>query len=39
MRETRNEYKVLVGNFERKRPPGMLRRRCEDNVTVDLEEI
>jgi len=32
-------YRVLVGNSERKREPGTPRRRCEDNIKMDLQEV
>ena len=31
--------RVLVGNSERKREPGTPRRRCEDNIKMDLQEV
>jgi hypothetical protein len=39
MGEWRNLYGVLVGNPERKRPLGRPRRRWEDGIKMDLEEI
>jgi hypothetical protein len=27
----------FVGKHDRKRPLGILRRRCEDNISMDLE--
>jgi hypothetical protein len=36
--DMRNEYKVLVGRPEGKRPLGRLRRRSEDNIKMDLTE-
>ncbi|KAJ4436583.1 hypothetical protein ANN_16616 [Periplaneta americana] len=36
MGESRNEYRVLVGRPEGKRPLGRPRRRWEDNVKMDL---
>jgi hypothetical protein len=38
MGEIRNPCKVLVGNFEGKRPRRP-RRRWEDNIRMDLGEI
>jgi hypothetical protein len=32
-------YRVLVGKPERKRPLGRHRRRCEDNIKMDLQEV
>jgi hypothetical protein len=39
MGEGRGVYRVLVGKPEGKRPLGRPRRRCEDNVTMDLQEV
>jgi hypothetical protein len=39
MGEERKLYKVLVGRPEGKRPLGKLRRRWEDGIRMDLEEI
>jgi hypothetical protein len=39
MGERRHVYKVLVGKSEGKRPLGRLRRRWEDNIKVDLQEV
>jgi hypothetical protein len=39
MQDTRNAYSILVGKPERKRPLGRPRRRCEDNINMDLREI
>jgi hypothetical protein len=33
----RNIYRILVGNPERKRPLGRLRRRWVDNIKIDLK--
>jgi hypothetical protein len=38
-RKTRSEYKVLVGKPEGKIPLGRPRRRWEDNIKTDLNEI
>jgi len=37
--ERRGVYKVLVGKSEGKRPLGRPRRRWEDNVKMDLQEV
>jgi hypothetical protein len=39
MGEGRGVYTVLVGKPEGKRPLGRLRRRWEDNVGMDLQEV
>jgi hypothetical protein len=39
MGEERKVYKVLVGKPEGKRPLGIPRRRWEDGIRMDLEEI
>jgi hypothetical protein len=39
MGEERKVYKVLVGKPEGKRPLGRPRRRWEDGIRMDLEEI
>jgi hypothetical protein len=39
MGETRNAYRILVGNPERKRPLGRPRCRWVDNIKMDLREI
>jgi hypothetical protein len=39
MGEGRNFYRVLVGKPEGKRPLGRPRRRWEDGIKMDLEEI
>jgi hypothetical protein len=36
MRERRGECRVLVGKPERKRPLRRPRRRCDDNIKIDL---
>jgi hypothetical protein len=38
MGERRGVYRVLVGKTEGKRPLGRPRRRCEDNIKMDLQE-
>ena len=35
----RNGYRVLVGKPESKRPLGMPRHRCGDNIKADLREV
>jgi hypothetical protein len=37
--EERRVHRVLVGKPERKRPLGRLRRRWEDNIKMDLQEV
>jgi 3-oxoacyl-ACP reductase-like protein len=32
-------YRVLVGNSEEKQPLGRPRRRWEDNIKMDLQEV
>jgi hypothetical protein len=39
MGENRGVHRVLVGKPERKRPLGRPRRRWEDNIKMDLEEV
>jgi hypothetical protein len=39
MREERGVYRVLVGRSEGKRPLGRHRRRWEDNIKADLQEV
>jgi hypothetical protein len=39
MAEDRGVYRVLVGNPEGKRPLGRPRRRWEDNIKMDLQEV
>jgi hypothetical protein len=39
MGETRNAYRILVGNPEGKRPLGRPRHRWVDNLKMDLGEI
>jgi hypothetical protein len=39
MGEGRNLHRVLVGKPEGKRPLGRPRRRWEDGIKMDLEEI
>jgi hypothetical protein len=37
--ETRNEYRILLGKPERKRPLGRPRRRWVDNIEMDYREL
>jgi maltodextrin utilization protein YvdJ len=37
--EMRNEYSILVGKSEGKRPLGRTRRKWEGNIRTDLTEI
>jgi hypothetical protein len=39
MGEERGVYRVLVGKPERKSPLGRPRRRWEDNIRMDLQEV
>ena len=39
MSEERWVYRVLVGKPEGKRPLGRTRRRCVDNIRMDLQEV
>jgi hypothetical protein len=39
MREGRGAYRVLVGRPEGRRPLGRPRRRWEDNIKMDLQEM
>jgi hypothetical protein len=39
MEEGRGVYRVLVGNFEGRRPLGRPRRRWEDNIKMDLQDV
>jgi len=39
MGEGRGMYRVLVGRSEGKRPLGRPRRRWEDNIKMDLQEV
>jgi hypothetical protein len=38
MRAKRNAYRILVGKPEGRRPLGRPRRRCVDNIKIDLRE-
>jgi len=37
--ERRVVYRVLVGKPEGKRPHGIVRRRWEDNIKMDIQEV
>ena len=39
MGERRGVYRVLVGKPEGKRPLGRPRRRWEDNIKMDIQEV
>jgi hypothetical protein len=39
MGEGRGAYNILVGRPERRRPLGRPRRRWEDNIKMDLQEV
>jgi hypothetical protein len=39
MGEKRNAYRILVGMPEGKKKLGIPRRRCVDNIKIDLREI
>ena len=39
MGEMRGVYRVLVGKPDGKRPLGRHRRRWEDNIKIDLQEM
>jgi hypothetical protein len=39
MRERRGIYRVLVRKSEGKRPLERSRRRCEDNIKMDLQKV
>jgi len=39
MGERRSVYRILVGKPEGKRPRGRLRRRWEDDIKMDLQEV
>jgi hypothetical protein len=38
MRAKRNAYRILVGKPEGKRPPGIHRRRWENNIKMDIRQ-
>jgi len=37
--ERRDAYRMLVGKSEGKKPRGRQRRRWEDNIEIDLQEM
>ena len=39
MGERKGIYRILVGKPEGKRPLGIPRRRLEDNIKMDLQEV
>jgi hypothetical protein len=39
MGEEREVHRVLVGKPERKKPLGRPRRRCEDKIKMDVQEV
>jgi hypothetical protein len=39
MGEGRGAYRILVGRPEGRRPLGRPRRRLEDNIKIDLQEM
>jgi hypothetical protein len=39
MGEERGVYRLLLGKPEGKRPLGRPRRRCVDNIRIDLQEV
>ena len=39
MEEARSSFKILIGKPTVKRSLGRPRRRCEDNIKMDVEEI
>jgi len=39
MSDRRGVYRVLVGKPEGKKPLGIPRRRWEDNIKMDLQEV
>jgi hypothetical protein len=39
MGQKRNSYSILVGNPDGKKPLGRFRRRCVDNIKMDLRKI
>ena len=39
MGEGRGVYRILLGKSEGKRPLGSTRRRCDDNIKMDLQEV
>jgi hypothetical protein len=39
LQEKRNAYRILMGKPEGKRPLGIPRSKCADNIKMDLREI
>jgi hypothetical protein len=39
MEDMRDAYRGLVGKSEGKRPPGSPRRRWEDNIKMNFQEV
>ena len=39
MEEGRSAFKILIGKPTGKRPLGRPRRRCKNNIRMDLKEI
>jgi len=39
MSERKDIYRVLVEELEGKRPPGIPRRRWDDNIKKELQEV
>jgi len=39
MAESRGVYRILLGEPEGKRPPERPRRKWEDNIGMDLQEV
>ena len=39
MRESRDVYRALIGKLEGNRPLGRPRRRWENNIKMDLQEV
>jgi len=39
MGQGRGVYRVMVGKSEGRRPLGRLRRRWEDNIKMDVQEV
>jgi hypothetical protein len=39
MGDKRSAYRLMVGKPEGRRPPGRPRRRCLDNIRMDLVEV
>ena len=39
MGEGRSAFKILTGTYAGKRPLGRPRRRCDDNIRMNLKEV